>query len=43
MKLSEALWMFAITDNVLAITESLAFMAIKQNYPTILVIMQKVC
>lgn len=43
MKLSEAFWMFTITDNVLAITESLAFMAIKQNYPTILVIMQKVC
>jgi len=29
--------MFTTTDNVLAITESLTSMAIKQNYPTILV------
>lgn len=46
MKISVAFWipeMFTITDNVLAITESLTFMAIKQNYPSILVIMQTVC
>lgn len=44
MKLSKAFWireMFTSTDNVLAITESLTFMAIKQNYPTILVITKK--
>lgn len=45
MKLSKAFWireMFTSTDNVLAITESLTFMAIKQNYLPILVIMQTV-
>lgn len=46
MKLSKAFWireMFTSADNVLAITESLTSMAIKQNYPSILVIMQTVC